>query len=55
MVFLLMQQYIIEIPAHIALSSKDILFIAYYNNALTINIIFRIMKNKSSIILKMER
>jgi len=47
MAFLLMQQYIIEIPVHIALSSKDILFKTYYNNTLTINRSFRIIEKET--------
>lgn len=53
--FILIQQHIVEISAYTTLSSKDILFKSYYNNALTINRSFRIMKKIISIILKMER
>lgn len=44
MEFPAIKQDIIKISTDNALNSKGILFESYYNNALTINIIFRIMK-----------
>ncbi|XKF85118.1 hypothetical protein LG289_02670 [Planococcus rifietoensis] len=47
MAFILIQQHIVEISAYNALSSKDILIEVYYNNTLTINRSFRIMKKET--------
>lgn len=45
--FILIQQHIVGILAYNALSSKEILIEAYYNNTLTINRSFRIMKKET--------